>query len=167
MASKGDRTSKKRIAKGPREQALSVLMPRILGGIETHGQVYVMEFRGGLLPTNFVVAEESGFCILLQGIPSPDADPAFDFAVTWKGAEVMQGSIRPNRRGTVLGGLVRVERWERGDALGAWQLTVFDVFPTDSRLLDSDDVEQSLRSLYKYKRSLLQAAEFDPDGERE
>ena len=110
-----------------RARALSVLMPRLLGGVEQHGRVTRTGKRcwPGLNAT--------GGDFLVRFIPRRGS---IFVGVHWCGYLVFTASIVVNCLGTHLGGRISFSTWERGQSLGEWQSDLFDQFDRDSdRLL--------------------------------
>jgi hypothetical protein len=120
-----DTEARKRLASGADEdQALQVMVPRLLGAIESDGHVV----RIGGMRSTIVVARKNGFQIVI------DTDNVYVyFHVWWLKNLVLEGFVSSEGNGTHLGYRVSVTTWRRGP----WQPTLFDVFLSDSyRLLN-------------------------------
>jgi hypothetical protein len=164
MYNVSDTRTKQTIATGSSEEdALGVLMPRILGAIETHGIVPFLQVRDEWrVPATVMDATEGDFEIYLETVPAePEGRSDLGFVVFWKDKEVMVGHLNAKCRGTSLNGVVHVESWQRGGELAAWQSAIFEVFPIDSRILESECIAEALYSLNRYRVSIMPKAAFD------
>ncbi len=121
-----DTHQRKALANSPkRDEALAVLMPRILGAAYTAG--HVMPYMGRR--STIVVARREPF----QVVVALDS-PTVLFEVEWKGNQVIRGHLHSDRGGTYLDKRVRITKWHRGTwwRRGAWQTALFDSFHADS-----------------------------------
>src|SRR5829696_3440276 len=109
-----------------REEALAVIVPRLLGAAEDFGRAIIYKGMVG----SIIVSEKDDFHVIIASADDRAKEGLF-LEVIWREIPVFTARLSSAGSGECLGTRVRVWHWKRG----LWEAALFDCFPSDSRRL--------------------------------